>query len=143
MFITRVLLVDDEEEFTEVLSERLSTRGLNVDVSSSGPQAIAMASNKPYDAVVMDLAMPEMDGIETLKHMVKQNPDIQVILLTGRGTIEKSVDAMKSGAVEFLEKPVDINTLVDTIMKAKSTSNQLSEERTMETLSEIMKKKGW
>ncbi|MBD3167144.1 response regulator, partial [bacterium] len=90
-----------------------------------------------------DMAMPGMDGIETLKRMLRRNPDLQVIILTGHGTLEKSVEAMRSGAMEFLEKPPDMNVLLDKITRAKETSDTLSEQRMTETLSRIMQKKGW
>jgi DNA-binding NtrC family response regulator len=143
MIPTRVLLVDDEVEFTDVLSERLRTRGLKVDISPHGEDALRKADEKTFDAVVLDLAMPGMDGIETLKRMLKRNPDLQVILLTGHGTLEKSVEAMRSGAMEFMEKPPDMDKLLDKITQAKETSEQLSEQRMSETLSKIMQKKGW
>ena len=71
----KVLLVDDEEEFTQVLSERLESRGVTVETANTGPAAIKKVENKSYDAIVLDLAMPEMDGIETLKFLLKENPD--------------------------------------------------------------------
>jgi DNA-binding NtrC family response regulator len=140
---TRVLLVDDEIDFTEVLAERLKTRGINVDVTSNGLEAISMAVENVYDAVVLDLSMPELDGIDTLKRMLQKNRDLQVILLTGLGTVKKSVDAMKSGAIDFLEKPPQIDELVAKIMEAKSTREQLSEQRMVDTLNSIMGNKGW
>ncbi len=143
MPVTRVLLVDDEQDFTELLAERMTTRGLVVDVSSSGPDALKLAEEKTYNAVVLDLAMPGMDGIETLKNMLRRNPDLQVILLTGHGTLEKSVEAMKSGAMEFLEKPPDINILIEKIMEARDTSDRLTEQRIIDSMDSIMKNRGW
>jgi DNA-binding NtrC family response regulator len=124
---TRVLLVDDEIDFTEVLAERLKTRGINVDVTSNGLEAISMAVENVYDAVVLDLSMPELDGIDTLKRMLQKNRDLQVILLT----------------IDFLEKPPQIDELVAKIMEAKSTREQLSEQRMVDTLNSIMGNKGW
>lgn len=138
-----VLLVDDEEDFTATLSERLETRGLDVDVSSNGPEAIERVRDKNYDALVLDLAMPGMDGIETMKRLLKENPDLQVILLTGRGTLRKGVEAMSSGAMEFLEKPADIDLLLEKIEKARATRVLLTEERLQETIKDILRTKGW
>jgi DNA-binding NtrC family response regulator len=115
----RVLLVDDEEKFLEVLSQRLGTRGIDAETSTSGEEAIVKIKNKNYDAIVLDVMMPGIGGIETLKRIRKENPDVQIIMLTGRGSVDKAVEAMKEGAIDFLEKPADINTLLDKISKAK------------------------
>jgi len=139
----RVLLVDDEEEFTSVLSERMRTRGLYVDVCANGQDALTLAGEETYNAVILDLAMPGMDGIETLKRLVKMNPDIQVILLTGHATLQKSVEAMKSGAMEFMEKPVKIDVLLEKIQQARDKHEQLTEVRIDEMLTDITKRMGW
>jgi DNA-binding NtrC family response regulator len=115
----RVLLVDDEEKFLEVLSQRLGTRGVDAETSTSGEEALVKIKNKNFDAIVLDMMMPGMGGIETLKRIRKENPEVQIIMLTGRGTVDKAVEAMKEGAIDFLEKPADINTLLDKISKAK------------------------
>ncbi len=138
-----VLLIDDEEDFTATLAERLETRGLDVDVSSNGPDAIERVHDKTYDALVLDMAMPGMDGIETLKRLLADNPDLQVILLTGRGTVRKGVEAMSSGAMEFLEKPADIDLLLKQIEKARANRVLLTEERVEETITDILRTKGW
>lgn len=139
----KVLLVDDEEDFTDVLSERMKERGLDVDVSDNGPDAIEKVRGKGFDAVVLDLAMPGMDGIETLKRLLGENPDLQVILLTGRATVRDGVDAMSAGAMEFLEKPVDIDLLMKKIQEAQVNRVLLMEKRAEETITEILQKKGW
>jgi two-component system OmpR family response regulator len=138
-----VLLVDDEQDFTATLSERLESRGMSVDVASSGPEAIEKARARTYDALVLDLAMPGMDGIETLKRLLAENPDLQVILLTGRATVRKGVEAMASGAMEVLEKPADINLLLAQIEKAHANRVHLAEKRVEETITDILRKKGW
>ena len=139
----KVLLVDDEQEFTEILSERMQTRGLNVDIAENGLVALEKVKDKSYDAVVLDLAMPEMDGIETLKQMLKVNPDLQIIFLTGNATLEKGIEAVKLGAVDFMEKPVNIGKLLEKIDEAKSTKNHLNEEKMDKNIKDILKKKGW
>jgi DNA-binding NtrC family response regulator len=138
-----VLLVDDEEDFTATLSERMEARGLEVDVSSNGSDAIRRVEEKNYDAVVLDLAMPGMNGIDTLKLLLAKNPDLQVILLTGRATIRDGVEAMASGAIEFLEKPADLDTLLKHIERASANRVLLTEERVQETITDILRKKGW
>ena len=139
----KVLLVDDEKDFTEVLAERMETRGMTVDVVDSGMAAIDKVKEKGYDAIILDLAMPEMDGIETLKHVLGVNPDLQVILLTGRATLQKAVEAVKLGAVEFLEKPADIKVLVEKIETAQRERLRLMEKRLDERISKVTRKKGW
>ena len=86
----RVLLIDDEEEFVETLAERLTTRGLKVVTATSGELAVKLAG-KNFDAVLLDLAMPGMDGIATLKRLRQINPRLQIILLTGHATIKESI----------------------------------------------------
>ena len=115
----RVLLVDDEEKFLEVLSQRLGTRGVDAETSTSGEEALLKIKNKNFDAIVLDVMMPGIGGIETLKRIRKQYPELQIIMLTGKGTIDKAVETMKEGAIDFLEKPADIDKLMDKIGEAK------------------------
>ncbi|RKX21073.1 MAG: response regulator [Candidatus Zixiibacteriota bacterium] len=143
MASTRILIVDDEEEFANTLAERMRNRNLEVDTVSNGEEALESIVGVSYDAVVLDLAMPGMDGIETLKQMLSIKPDLQVILLTGRGSVEKGVEAIKSGAFEFLEKPVKFENLLDKINMAKSKKDALSEEHTSDMIDEILRRKGW
>ena len=138
-----VLLVDDEGEFVDVLAERLEARGLTVDTAENGELALEKAGKRPFDAIVLDMAMPGMDGIQTLEGLLRINPDLQVILLTGRATLGQAVEAMKLGALDFLEKPVDIETLVAKIEEATTKKSSLKEKRIEDKLSDIMRKKGW
>jgi len=117
--LANILLVDDEERFVEILAQRLQARGLTVDVATTGEKAIALTKAKDYDAVLLDLSMPGMDGIEVLRAMKKTNPLLQVIILTGQGSIQATVEVMKEGAMDFMEKPVDINKLLEKITEAK------------------------
>jgi len=114
-----ILLVDDEVRFVEILAQRLQARGLNVDVATTGEKAIALTKVKDFDAVLLDLSMPGMDGIEVLREMKKTNPLLQIIILTGQGSIQATVEVMKEGAMDFMEKPVDINKLLEKITEAK------------------------
>jgi DNA-binding NtrC family response regulator len=139
----KVLLVDDEKDFTAILSERMKSRGIDVDIASTGQMAINYVREKAYDAIILDLAMPEMDGIATLKQILKENPDSQVIFLTGHATLEKGIEAVKLGAIEFMEKPVDINKLLEKVNEAKSKREILSERKTEQDIKDILKKKGW
>ena len=143
MASVKVLLVDDEKDFTATLSERLELRGLEVFTASSGPEALEQAEQHKIDAVILDLQMPGMDGIDTLKHLIQKDADIQVIVLTGHATISKSVEVIKAGASEFMEKPVDIQALTEKIGAAAAQHFTLLEERSAAAIADIIKKKGW
>lgn len=138
----KVLLVDDEEDFTSLLKERLETRGLVVDAINNGAEAVVRARNERFDVVILDMQMPGMDGIETLRELLAIDPDLQVILLTGYGTIDKSVKAMKEGAADFLEKPPEIQALMDKIGKAAMKRTTLLEERKTEDILDALRKYG-
>jgi len=139
----KVLLVDDDPEFIEVLSQRMEAREVEVDTATSGPEAVEKASDASYDAIILDLSMPGMDGMETLKRLLKDKPDLQVILLTGYATLEKGIEAVKLGAMDFLEKPAEIQKLMEKIEKAKANKMLLVEEQSEERLKGILKSKSW
>lgn len=139
----RVLLVDDEKDFTEILAERLRNREMDVDTADSGVKAIEMVDNKYYDAIILDLAMPGIDGLETLKRILSESPDQQVIFLTGYASVPKSVEAIKRGAVEFLEKPANINQLVEMVRNAQLKKAELFEKRMEESIDHLKKNKAW
>ncbi|NIM52690.1 MAG: response regulator [Gemmatimonadales bacterium] len=139
----RVLLVDDEKEFVSVLAERLEARGLEVDTAESGETALAKAQRRQFDAILLDMAMPGMDGIQTLQGLLEINPDLQVILLTGRATMKQAVEAMKLGALDLLEKPADIGTIVARIEEAAKKKSSLADKRIDDEMSDILRKKGW
>jgi DNA-binding NtrC family response regulator len=139
----KVLLVDDEVEFTEALAERMQSRGLEVDTCDSGESALEAARGKEFEAVILDLAMPGMDGIETLKRLRAEHPDLQIIVLTGHATVEKTVAAMKLGALDFLEKPADISQIMEKIEKAKGKKSILMAKEYEKRIKDILGKKGW
>ena len=143
MSSAKVLLVDDEKEFTETLSERLQLRNLEVFTAASGPEALGLAGQHRFDAVILDLQMPGMDGMETLEQLLAADADQQIIVLTGHGTISKSVEALKAGAADFFEKPIDIQTLSDKIGEAALQRLTLLQERSAHAIEDILKKKGW
>ena len=140
---SNVLLVDDEEQFLDTLSQRLELRGIKVDTVTGGEEAMEKISTKKFDAIVLDLVMPGIDGIETLKRLKEENPDIQIIMLTGKATVKKGIEAMKLGAEDFLEKPVDLKVLMEKIKKATHNKMLLVEKSRQEEVKEILKKKGW
>lgn len=139
----KVLLVDDEIDFTDALAARMEARGLEVEAASNGPKALEMIQQRHYDVIVLDLQMPEMDGIETLKRMLAYNKDLQVLMLTGHGSVKQGVEAVKNGAVDFIEKPAEIEELMGKIEEAQQTSIQLLEQNLDKKISDIYKKRGW
>lgn len=139
----KVLLVDDEVDFVDVLAQRLEARGLNVRKTHNGQDALAAAQDTVFDAIVLDMAMPGMNGIETLEGLLEINPDLQVILLTGRATLEQAVAAIRIGALDLLEKPAEIDDLVAKIELAATRRWSLEEKRIEDKVSDIMRKKGW
>ncbi len=114
----RVLLVDDEVGYLEVLSKRLRLRGFDISTARSGAEAIRAVRKQDFDAAVLDLKMEDMDGIDVLKVLKKMLPSLQVIMLTGHGSEEAARDGMANGAFDYLIKPIGLDTLIDTIKAA-------------------------
>ena len=139
----KVLLVDDEEDFLETLSNRLELRGLKVSTVTSGEQAISEAQQQDYDAIVVDLSMPGIDGLETLKRIKADNPSAEIIMLTGHGSVQSGVEAMKLGAGDFLQKPVELSELMAKIGEAKNKKMLVLQKQSQEELRKIIKSKSW
>ena len=116
---TKVLLVDDEVEFSSALAERLQLRNYEVKTASNALEALGLIHNYMPDVVLLDLKIPGMDGIETLRTIKKFDPTIEVIMLTGHGDVQSVENGMKSGAFEYIMKPVDIGELTSKIDKAQ------------------------
>lgn len=108
----RVMLVDDEVEFLETLVKRLKKRKLDVTAASSGKEALRILEEQPLDVVVLDVKMPDMDGIETLKQIKTIRPLVEVIMLTGHASVEVAIQGMELGAFDYLMKPMDIDELL-------------------------------
>jgi len=125
----KVLLVDDEPEFLEVLGARMRARGIDVELAGSGEQGVAKAADPTIDAIVLDLAMPGMDGLETLRRVLKLDPIHQVIILTGHASLEKGMEAVALGALDVLEKPVPLPVLLDTIEEAARRKQRIAATR--------------
>ncbi|OQY57873.1 MAG: two-component system response regulator [Desulfobacteraceae bacterium 4572_88] len=138
----RVLLVDDEKDFLDVMSERLRNRGFEVSTSASAMEALDNIGQNIYDAVILDIQMPGMDGFETLKQIKKKRPELQIILLTGHGTVEKGVEAIKLGAMDFLEKPADLEAISDKIKKASQNKMLIVDKANEEKVIEMLKRYG-
>ena len=114
----KILLVDDEKEFVETLSERIRMRDHDSKVALNGEEALKHIDDDLPDVVVLDLKMPGIDGMEVLKRIRNAYPNVQVIMLTGHGSDKDEKEARKLGAFEYLQKPVEIDTLMKKIKKA-------------------------
>ncbi|MBI4774260.1 MAG: response regulator [Deltaproteobacteria bacterium] len=108
----QVLLVDDEAEFMETLIKRMRKRNVDIAGVKSGEEALSALDRSPADVVVLDVRMPGMDGIETLKQIKKRHPLTEVIMLTGHANMEVAVQGMELGAFDYLMKPMDIDELL-------------------------------
>lgn len=107
-----VLLVDDETEFVETLVKRIKKRNVNVHGVKSGEEALSFLKKQPVDVVVLDVRMPGLDGIQTLRELKKHHPLTEVIMLTGHANLEVAIEGMELGAFDYLMKPVDIDDLL-------------------------------
>ncbi|MBW2062961.1 MAG: response regulator [Deltaproteobacteria bacterium] len=132
----KVLLVDDEEEFVKSLSERLEIRELKSDMAFNGEQAMQQVSDEVPDVMVLDLKMPGIDGLEVLRRIKKFYPQVQVVILTGHGTDKDEAQAKKLGAFAYLQKPVDLEHLVDTLKKAYAYKSKIEKSMTAATFAE-------
>ncbi|MBW1802424.1 MAG: response regulator [Deltaproteobacteria bacterium] len=115
---TKILLVDDEVEFVETLAERIKIRGFDVRYTLNGEEALATMNHSVPDVMILDLKMPGLDGMEVLRRVKKHHPDVQVLILTGHGSKQDEKEARHIGAFDYLQKPVDIGTLIKNIERA-------------------------
>jgi len=114
----KVLMVDDEEDFVKTLAERMKMRDLDSDVALDGEQALQIVKDQVPDVMVLDLKMPGIDGMEVLRRVRKAYPQVQVIILTGHGSEKDEAEARRLGAFAYLQKPVDIEKLIQTLKNA-------------------------
>ncbi len=114
----RVLVVDDEEDFLETLVNRLKRRQVDTMGVQSGVAALDLLSEQDFDVVILDVMMPAMDGIETLKRIKDQKPFTEVIMLTGHGSVESGIQGMRHGAFDYIMKPAEIDDLLVKIREA-------------------------
>jgi DNA-binding NtrC family response regulator len=112
----KIILVDDETKFINMLARRLSLRGLDADVAYSGDQALEKAAQTRYDIAVLDMKMPGMSGLALKNKLLKKLPDIKFIFVTGHGGVDKNGISDLSEEI-FLAKPLNIDTLIDTIQQ--------------------------
>lgn len=129
MAIAKVLLVDDEAPFVETMTKRLEKRDLDVLTAFTGKDALQILNDNPkIEVVILDVKMPVMDGIETLKELKKNHPLKEVIMLTGHATVESAIDGMKLGAFDYLMKPCDIDNLMSKVEEAAEKKRRHEEK---------------
>ena len=125
---TRDLLVDDEKDFVEMLSLRLEEEGEDVTSAYSGQECLDILKEKHIDVVILDILMPGMDGITTLKEIKNRFPLVEVIMLTGHATVETSIEGMRLGAFDYLMKPCDMDVLIEKVNAAVSKKRDHEEK---------------
>ena len=128
--MTKILIIDDEAPIRRVLRDILENESYQVDDASTGMEALQHIKDQDFDAIFCDIKMPEMDGIETLEAIRKES-DVPVIMLSGHGTIETAVEAIKKGAFDFIPKPPDLNRLLITLRNALDKKNLATENKVL------------
>jgi DNA-binding response OmpR family regulator len=117
----KMMVVDDEKRFLSTTQKLLKKKGIDVTVAASGAEALEKLRHQPVHVVVLDVKMPGMDGIDTLRELKRQFPMVAVIMLTGHATMESAIEGLKSGAVDYLMKPTDLDEIIH---KARSAFHQ-------------------
>ena len=126
---TKVLLADAEEQFTNLLAQRLKARGFEVITANFAEDAVALVKRKDVDVIVLDVMIPGIDGLDTLREIKRLRPLAQVIMLTVDATVYRGIQAMKLGAYDYLMKPTDTGELVEKITKAHMAKQEQKKSR--------------
>jgi DNA-binding response OmpR family regulator len=127
-----ILLIDDETQFLVTMAKRLRKRGFLVREAGSGLEGLRELEVEPADVVVLDVGMPDMDGIQVLREIKLRFPQVQVLMLTGHADMEVAISGMAMGAFDYLMKPVELDVLVGKIREACSRSRKAGERRGLE-----------
>jgi DNA-binding response OmpR family regulator len=120
----RVLIVDDEEELVSALTERLNMRGFDTNGVTTGAAALDAIERGEYDVVLLDLKMPDLDGLQVIQRIKEKHPRLQVIMLTGHGSTQAAQEGMNLGAYDYLVKPIRIEDLVRVVLAASSAAGE-------------------
>jgi two-component system, NtrC family, nitrogen regulation response regulator NtrX len=129
--MSNILIIDDEKAIRKTLSEILSYEGYKIDEAGDGEEGFRKFREKEYDVILCDIKMPKMDGIEFLEKAKEGNPDIPIIMISGHGTIETAVEAVKKGAYDYISKPPDLNRLLITIRNAMDKTSLVAETKVL------------
>ena len=138
----KVLIVDDEKDFVEMFSLRLEGQGEKVSTAHSGKEALKVLENVAIDVVILDIRMPGMDGIDTLKQIKNLYPRVEVILLTGHGSAETAVEGMKLGAFDYLMKPADFEDIKIKLENARKRKDEQEERIRQAELRLLLRRSG-
>jgi DNA-binding NtrC family response regulator len=114
----RLMVVDDEVDFLETIVKRLQARGIDVTGVESGYQALEVLDQRSPDVIILDVKMPGMDGIETLREIKKKKPLTEVIMLTGHASVESGIQGMQLGAFDYVMKPIALDELLEKVRQA-------------------------
>jgi DNA-binding NtrC family response regulator len=129
--MSNILIIDDEKAIRKTLSEILSYEGYKIDEAGDGEEGLKKAKEKEYDVILCDIKMPKLDGIEFLEKTKESSPDIPIIMISGHGTIETAVEAVKKGAYDYISKPPDLNRLLITIRNAMDRTTLVAETKVL------------
>ncbi|MBL7770200.1 MAG: sigma-54-dependent Fis family transcriptional regulator [Flavipsychrobacter sp.] len=129
--MSHILIIDDERAIRKTLGEILSYEGYKVEEASDGEEGLKKFKEKNYDVVLCDIKMPKLDGIEFLDKAREANPDIPIIMISGHGTIETAVEAVKKGAFDYISKPPDLNRLLITLRNAMDKTSLVTETKVL------------
>ncbi len=129
--MSNILIIDDEKAIRKTLSEILSYEGYKIEEAGDGEEGLKKFKEKAYDVVLCDIKMPKIDGLEFLDKAGEVNPDVPVIMISGHGTIETAVEAVKKGAYDYIAKPPDLNRLLITIRNALDKTNLVTEAKVL------------
>ncbi|RJP80822.1 MAG: response regulator [Desulfobacteraceae bacterium] len=144
MTLCNVLLVDDETAFVETMAKRLAKRNLQVSAAYNGNEALQkLEKDQTTEVVILDVKMPGMDGIETLKEIKKRHPLVEVIMLTGHATVESAIEGMKWGAHDYLMKPCEMEILMTKVDEAAAKKRRHEDRITEARIKEISSKRGY
>ncbi|MCD4677689.1 MAG: response regulator [Desulfobacula sp.] len=124
----KIMLVDDEERFLKTTKKLIEKKGYAVETALSGEEALEKLKRQNTHVVILDVKMPGMDGNQTLKAIKTLYPLVEVIMLTGHGTMDSAIDGLKSGAFDYLVKPADIDEIIDKVMEAFEKRQRFEEK---------------
>lgn len=129
--MAKILIIDDERSIRNTLKDILTFESHNVDLAEDGKSGLQLAAENTYDVIFCDIKMPQMDGIEVLENLHETSPEVPVVMISGHGTIETAVEAIKKGAFDFIPKPLDLNRIMITLRNALDKSNLIMETKTL------------
>src|SRR4030043_1219858 len=129
--MANILVIDDEKSIRNTLQEILEYEGHTVELATNGPEGLESFDKSTFDIVLCDIKMPDMDGIEVLEKLMQKSRDIAVIMISGHGNIDTAVEAIKKGAYDFIEKPLDLNRLLVPIRNATERTERVKETQAL------------